>query len=109
MAWKVKYFQTARGDMPVAKFMDALDRRMAAKVAGMIIVLKSSGPLMRPPYSKKIGRDLYELRVKGTETVRILYTSVRGEYYLLHAFKKKSQKTPKKEIKPAIDRMKEIV
>lgn len=29
-----------------------------------------------------------------------------GEYYLLHAFKKKSQKTPPKELKVAMNRMK---
>ena len=41
--------------------------------------------------------------------IRIFYTIANNEYYLLHAFKKKSQKTPAKELKVALDRMKEIV
>ncbi|MEI6690206.1 MAG: type II toxin-antitoxin system RelE/ParE family toxin [bacterium] len=30
-------------------------------------------------------------------------------FYLLHAFTKKSQKTPAKELKIALDRMKEVI
>jgi len=52
---------------------------------------------------------LYELRISGRVEIRILYTVKNGEYYLLHAFKKKTQKTPSREIKTALDRIKEII
>lgn len=51
----------------------------------------------------------YELRISGTVAIRIFYTIHNNEYYLLHAFKKKTQKTPNQEMKTALDRMKEIV
>lgn len=57
---------------------------------------------------KKIASKLYELRIVSKEQIRIFYTIFRNEYYLLHAFKKKTQKTPKKEIEIALDRIKEI-
>ncbi|MBI4079501.1 MAG: type II toxin-antitoxin system RelE/ParE family toxin, partial [Candidatus Levybacteria bacterium] len=41
--------------------------------------------------------------------IRIFYTIYNKEYYLLHAFKKKSQKTPTQEIKTALDRIGELV
>lgn len=61
---------------------------------------------MKPPDAKKIDRNLYELRIRGQDAVRIFYTKTVTGYFLLHAFKKKTQKIPKKELKIAIDRMK---
>jgi len=49
------------------------------------------------------------LRVTGRDPLRIFYTKVKDSYYLLHVFKKKTQKTPSKELKIAIDRAKEII
>ncbi|KKQ32252.1 MAG: hypothetical protein US48_C0029G0001, partial [Candidatus Levybacteria bacterium GW2011_GWA2_37_36] len=66
-------------------------------------------PYLKPPYIKKVKNKLYELRISGKVAVRIFYTIKNGEYYLLHAFKKKSQKTPAKELKTALDRMGELV
>jgi len=57
---------------------------------------------------KKLQRDLFELRVSGKVAIRIFYSVIKREFYLLHAFKKKSEKTPAKEIKIAIDRAKEL-
>jgi phage-related protein len=41
--------------------------------------------------------------------VRVFYCPKTEVYYLLHAFIKKTQKTPEKELKIAIDRMKELL
>lgn len=109
MAWKVKFFQTSRGDYPVKDFIEEQDKSTGAKIASSIELLKTSGPFLKPPYIKKLHDKLYELRVSGKVSARILYTIKNGEYYLLHAFKKKSQKTPLKELKVAIDRMKEVI
>jgi len=64
---------------------------------------------LKPPYIKKLQDKLYELRISGKVAIRILYTISNNEYYLLHAFKKKNQKTPSKELKIALDRMREII
>lgn len=109
MAWKVKFFQTIRGDYPVQKFIEEQDQPTQTKLAHSIRLLIDYGPFLKPPDIKKIQDKLYELRISGRVAIRIFYTIHKNEYYLLHAFKKKSQKTPTREIRTALDRIKEIV
>src|SRR3990167_11557513 len=105
MTWKVLFFQTARGDYPVKEFIEKQDIIIRTKTGLSIRLLINNGPYLNPPYIKKLQSKLYELRISGKVEVRIFYTIFNNEYYLLHAFKKKSQKTPTKELKVAIDRM----
>lgn len=109
MAWKVLFFQTARGDYPVKEFLNNQDEATHAKAGLAIRLLANNGPFLKPPYIKKLQDKLYELRISSAVAIRIFYTIHENKYYLLHAFKKKSQKTPVQELKLAIDRMKEIV
>ncbi len=109
MGWKVLFFQTARGDYPVREFIQGLDQTTYARSIHAIELLETDGPYLKPPYIKKLQDKLYELRISGKVAVRIFYTMFKNEYYLLHIFKKKSQKTPTKEIRVALDRMKEVV
>lgn len=109
MAWKVRFFHTARGDYPVEDFIKEQNKITYAKILNAIALLRNGGPFLKPPYIKKLRDKLYELRISGVVAIRIFYTIKNGEYYLLHVFKKKSQKTPNKEFKIAIDRIKEIV
>ena len=109
MSWNVKFFQTARGSYPVKEFIEEQDEATYAKTLQLIRLLSNNGPFLKPPYIKKVFDKLYELRISGKIAVRILYIMVHNEYYLLHAFKKKSQKAPERELKTAVDRMKEII
>ena len=109
MAWKVKFFQTLRGDYPVKEFIVEQDRVTRTKISLSIRLLIDYGPFLKPPYIKKLQDKLYELRISGKVAIRIFYTISNNEYHLLHAFKKKSQKTPSRELKVALDRMKELV
>ncbi len=109
MAWKVLFFQTARGNFPVKEFIEEQDRTTITRINLSIRLLIDYGPFLKPPDIKKLQNRLYELRIPGKSSVRIFYTIIKGEYYLLHAFIKKSQKTPVKELKVAIDRMRKIV
>ena len=109
MAWKVKFFQTARGDHPVKDFIEAQDNASYAKALQTIRLLANNGPFLKPPHIKKLQDKLYELRISGSVAIRIFYTIHNNEFYLLHAFKKKSDKTPPRETKTALDRMKDVV
>lgn len=109
MAWKVKFFQTARGDYPVKDFIEEQDEATHAKALHTIRLLINNGPYLKPPYIKKLYAKLYELRISGKIAIRIFYTTHNNDYYLLHAFKKKTQKTPTQELKIALDRMKELI
>ena len=109
MKWKIRFFQTARGDYPVKNFTEEQERSTFAKIIHSIELLETHGPFLKPPYSKKIRQNLYELRIPGKITIRVLYTAYKNQFFLLHAFKKKTQKTPPKEIKTALDRMKVLI
>lgn len=109
MPWEVRFFQTARGDYPVKEFIEGLEKKTYARVLKSITILCNFGPFIRMPYSKKISANLYELWIKGAESVRIFYTNVGEKYFLVHAFKKKSQKIPPKELKIALDRIQNLI
>ena len=109
MAWKVLFFQTTRGDSPVEDFIKDQDEATYAKILQSMKLLADNGPFLKPPYVKKLQSKLYELRISSKAAIRIFYTIANNEYYLLHAFKKKSQKPPVKDLKTALHRMMEIV
>ncbi len=62
------------------------------------------------PHTRAIEDGLFELRVKGKEGIaRVFYCTKVGKcIVMLHVFVKKTQKTPKKELRLAIQRMKEV-
>lgn len=52
---------------------------------------------------------LWEIRFKLSAGYRIFYCLITEDIFLLHAYKKQSQKAPEKEIAIAINRMKELL
>jgi phage-related protein len=66
-------------------------------------------PLSRPMTT--IARGVYEIRVRGDgATVRVFYYVLRSDAIIVfHAFQKKSQKTPLREINLARRRLKEVL
>ncbi len=107
--WKIVYYETSQGDSPIFEFIQSLDVRIQNKIAEVLDLLKEFGTLIGPPHSKKItGTPLWELRILGSDNIRIFYVAViNRKFLLLHAFHKKKQKTDKKEIKTATDRLNE--
>jgi phage-related protein len=105
MDWKVVYFESARRERFVKEFIDKQRLGVRAKYAGMIDFLKKYGPFLSGKYTKKLKKNLYELRITRKEQIRVFYTVRQREIILLHAFKKKTQKTPLKEMKTALLRL----
>ena len=66
---------------------------------------------IREPYVKHLEEKLYEVRAKDRSGIyRVIYFAHTGKrFILLHGFVKKTQKTPRKEIEIAKQRMKEMV
>ncbi len=62
------------------------------------------------PHIKKLtGTPLWEIRILGEDSIRILYvTKQEKKIILLHAFVKKTDQTPKKEIDISLARLSEI-
>lgn len=104
MAWNIISFESARGEKFVEEFIKSLDSKTIAKVGQEIDLLEKHGPILGMPHAKKLTGELYELRIRGKQEIRIIYGFFRNNIYLLHAFKKKTQKTPQKGIKTAFNR-----
>ena len=106
MTWNISLYKSSSNDSPVVDFIYSLEKSTRAKVARNIELLEQFGNNLGAPYSKKINTRLYELRIRGREEVRIFYAFGQGRViYLLHGFKKKSQKTPRREIETAQKRL----
>jgi len=103
MPWRIVYFPS------VLKFINRLPDKDRARLKSAISALESYGPNLRVPIAKKVDKNLFELRIKGQDAFRIFYTAVKGVYYLVHVFKKKSQKIPGKELKHALDIVKQLI
>lgn len=104
MSWNILFIKNSRGDEIVKDLIRGLQKSTIAKIVHHIDLLKEQGPILPMPYSKKINDNIYELRIRGREEIRIFYTFDKKQIYFLHLFQKKSQKTPPKEIKIAVDR-----
>ncbi|MBE0584051.1 MAG: type II toxin-antitoxin system RelE/ParE family toxin [Desulfofustis sp.] len=73
-------------------------------------LIEEFGASLGLPYTKALGDGLFEIRAKGKEGIgRSFFCTMKGqEIIILHSFIKKSQKTPKKELKTTQTRLKEI-
>jgi phage-related protein len=61
-------------------------------------------------YMPTVGMGVYELRIKVDKQYRIFYVSKFDEaIYVIHAFSKKTQQTPDKEIQLGISRYKALI
>ena len=107
--WTLTFYETPRGDRPVADYIDRLPAKDADKVVRQLELLSEFGTRLGPPHVKAMqGSSLWELRVRGRNHHRVFYVAVSNdEMILLHAFGKKSQKTPRKEISTAEARLQE--
>jgi phage-related protein len=104
--WKLECYLDARGNNPVEEFIKALPLDDRASLRARIDFLAEVGNRAREPLSKSVGGGLFELRVKAN---RIFYCfKPGGVIVLLHGFKKKTQKTPRREMEIALRRMEEI-
>ena len=105
MSWIVGFFANNRKDKPVEDFIYSLDDVTLTKVTRLIDLLKMYGPRLSRPYAKRINSHIYELRTSGKNPIRILYGVNNSRFVLLHAFKKKTNKLPNKDLKLAENRL----
>ena len=109
MDWEIEYYRKDNGDVPVEDFLLTLDPKLRAKAYSDIMLLKRLGINIRAPYSSPIKGDkyrgLFELRTKfSSDITRIFYFLFDGNtFVLLHGFVKKSNKTPERELKQALN------
>ncbi|MCS5587075.1 MAG: type II toxin-antitoxin system RelE/ParE family toxin [Porticoccaceae bacterium] len=83
--------------------------KIQARMLRLLELIQKYGANLGAPHTAPMGDGLFEIRAKAEEGVgRALFCYMKGKHvYILHAFVKKTQKTPKKEINLARARMKE--
>jgi phage-related protein len=109
MAWEIETYRTSSGQEVVEAFIYKMQKPTKAKLTRLLDLLERFGPELSMPHTRAMGDGLYELRVRGKQEVRVFYVYAKGStVYLLHAFQKKTQETPKKELDIARQRQTEI-
>ncbi|MBO4652169.1 MAG: type II toxin-antitoxin system RelE/ParE family toxin [Lachnospiraceae bacterium] len=99
----VEFYETESGEQPARDFLISLNTKMRAKMTNVILALEENGNDLREPYSKPLGKQIFELRTSlGNDAARILYFFYYGRHIVLtNGFVKKSRKTPTEELERA--------
>lgn len=109
---KVRYYLTSSNRSPVEEFLDGLSQDIKSDFLDAILLLEEGQHLLMPLSRNlsSIHKGLHELRLKDqTGVYRFFYFIKRADgIYFVHAFKKKSQELPQKEIDIVLRRLKEV-
>jgi putative component of toxin-antitoxin plasmid stabilization module len=94
MDFSVEFYETASGRSPVQEFLDELRQTdpgdFATVVAGLAKLRRRQ--CHRPPLSKPVGDDLFELRHIGKLNTRIIYFFMQGRRIVaVHGIRNKGQ------------------
>lgn len=104
--YKVKFFyDRSTAKAPVREYLDRLPVKERAKILKYIEFLHEHKGILDEPYTKHIRDKVRELRVDfGRNRHRIFFFIFVGKnIILLHAFLKKTAKTPEAEINKALN------
>jgi phage-related protein len=107
MEFTIEFYETSAGRCPVREFIDELKESnaddFAAVLAGLTKLRKRE--YHRPPLSKPVGDDLFELRHVGKLSTRVLYFFVKGRRIILvHGIRKKTRALPARDRQIALER-----
>jgi|SRR6185437_4704687 len=105
MEWEIVYF----GD-DVQEAILALPPGIQARYIHLTERMIQFGPDLGMPHTRAMGKGLFELRMKGKEGIGRVFFCNRPSrrIMMLHAFVKKTDKTPKKELKIGRQRLEEV-
>lgn len=105
MTWEVSFHSSS-----LENELLALPKGLLAKFLRYTERLEAYRPNLGMPHTRAMGSGLVELRVKAAEgIVRVFFCAAVGHrIVLLHQFRKKTDRTPRREIEIARRRMREI-
>lgn len=107
MEFTVEFYETQSGRCPVREFLDSLKEidpdDFAAIMAGLVRL--KNRQYHKPPLSKTVGGELFELRHVGKLNTRVLYFFAKGRRIIaVHGIRNKAQEIPKRDINVALER-----
>jgi phage-related protein len=99
------FYQNSLGNEPVRDWVKDLDRDDRLIIGGDIKTVEFGWPIGMPT-CKPLGKGLYEVRsnLSSNRIARVIFCIYEGQMVLLHAFIKKTQKTPKQDLDLALNR-----
>ena len=107
--YEILFYEDEHGRSSVEEFIKDLRKKSLTgkdarvnfnKVVAYIDLLKEMGTLVGEPVTKHLDGEIWELRPLSN---RILYAYFKNDtFLLLHVFRKKTKKTPRREIEKAI-------
>jgi phage-related protein len=105
MNWTIEFF-----DENVEAETLALPPNILAKMLHIFELIEIAGAQLGEPYTKPLNDGLFEVRAKAKDGIgRSIYCYQKGKkIIILHSFVKKNQKIPKRDIRIALKRKKEI-
>ncbi len=107
MAINIRYHESNSGKIFIKDYIGSLDEKAQYEIYSFLQKFKNDYRFRQSPYCKKIVKDIFEIRIKVKDCYRILYAFLyKDTVILLHIFKKKTNKIPKKDLNLAINRLK---
>jgi phage-related protein len=97
MEFTVELYESATGGCPVQEFLDELKETDSGDFAAVMAGLAKlrNRQYHRPPLSKSIGDDLFELRHVGKLNTRMLYFFMKGRRIIaVHGIRSKATSIP---------------
>ncbi|MGH3086577.1 MAG: type II toxin-antitoxin system RelE/ParE family toxin [Rubrobacteraceae bacterium] len=111
-AWKTVYYKSAAGNVPVKEFIETQSVEARGAIFEDLRQLREVNVRLGAPRVRKLeGRDFWELRtrVAGNVYRTFYFAHVGRKFVLLHAFQKKSRRTPVRELDTAEARMRDYL
>lgn len=107
MQFDIEFYETSSGRCPVRDFLNDLKESdpedFASVVAGLAKLRNRE--YHRPPLSKPIGDELFELRHVGKLNTRVLYFFMKGRRIIaVHGIRHKGRQIPSRDRKTALER-----
>jgi phage-related protein len=101
--WEVDDYRGPHGARPVKAFLDGLAAPAKAKVYAALDMLATEGNRLQLPRSRALGDGLFEIRISHPDgPFRIIYCFQLGRrVLLLHAFVKRTEQIPARDLKVA--------
>jgi phage-related protein len=87
---------------PVREFIATQPPGIQAEYVKLVERIETDGYLIEP-FGKKLDRDLFEMRLRRGRQVRVVYFYHTDNHVIgIHAFVKKTQRTPPREMDQAL-------
>lgn len=108
---RIEFYETSSKRCPVTDFIDKQPKNDQAVILAVLEDIIENRFNAKGCQFRQLEGKLWEIKIKSPSGgYRLLYVTIASELiFILHAFKKKTQKTPIKELNVARKRLKEIL